>query len=313
MKQVGKYLISAVMALVAIEFFLGAAAYLNEAMPALKASSGSKFRILCIGESTTQWGGATSYPALLGALLNEKYGPNRYEVINEGGNSTDTTVIAKDLPGMLHRYQPQIVIAMMGINDPWSLNYGKSTESFFDRLRILKLIRLGRDSMFSESEISAALQKITTADARGDVDLGTREFVSVFRRFPGHPRLLEASDHRIAAANRLQGYDPRRYDLIPQTRENFSLIAKLVKESGAKLIVMQYPRLVSDLKKALSDSGSEFVFVENKTEFEKAISAENYEEYFTDRFAFTLGHPTEKGRRLLAKAAFDALENLNER
>ncbi len=74
-------------------------------------------RILCIGESITAFGGKTAYPKLLERELNSRDGGDRYVVVNGGRPGTDSTGIIDRIGRQLERYDPDIVVSMMGIND----------------------------------------------------------------------------------------------------------------------------------------------------------------------------------------------------
>lgn len=78
------------------------------------------YRILCLGESTTAglaWGNS-AYPQQLERVLNERAaGRASFRVINGGEVATTTDVILAKLPSRLEESEPDIVVAMMGIND----------------------------------------------------------------------------------------------------------------------------------------------------------------------------------------------------
>ena len=74
-------------------------------------------RILCLGESTTFSGGEYSYPSQLEEILNKKVKGLKFTVINKGIPATNTRYIVEHLSDYLTRYQPNIVVTMMGIND----------------------------------------------------------------------------------------------------------------------------------------------------------------------------------------------------
>ena len=74
-------------------------------------------RIMCIGESTTALGGENSYPSQLERVLNEaKIGVN-FKVINKGLPARQTTQIVALLEDNVKQFRPDIVVAMMGVND----------------------------------------------------------------------------------------------------------------------------------------------------------------------------------------------------
>jgi tetratricopeptide (TPR) repeat protein len=68
---------------------------------------------LCLGESTTDG----EYPRFLQEALDRKSRPGTFTVIDAGMAGTTTSRIVQALPGELETYRPDIVVAMMGIND----------------------------------------------------------------------------------------------------------------------------------------------------------------------------------------------------
>ncbi len=104
------------------------------------------YRILCLGESTTA-GGSNSYPAQLEQILNAADTGKTFSVINKGLPATNTTYILAALDENLAEYQPDMVIAMMGINDygeliPYNDAAAERTPRLVASLKIYKLLRL---------------------------------------------------------------------------------------------------------------------------------------------------------------------------
>lgn len=81
-------------------------------------SVNGEYRILCLGESTTALGGDNSYPRQLERILNSRQNKIKFKVINKGVPSTTTDQILSRVGNYFTEYQPQMVVAMMGINDP---------------------------------------------------------------------------------------------------------------------------------------------------------------------------------------------------
>jgi len=80
---------------------------------ALAMQQKGAYRIMCIGESTTQ----EQYPALLELALNERNPGMRFSVIDRGFSGTNTSLLLHRLESDLDTYHPDMVVAMMGIND----------------------------------------------------------------------------------------------------------------------------------------------------------------------------------------------------
>jgi len=71
------------------------------------------YRILCLGESTT----ANQYPVFLEKTLNRRHTGLTFSIIDKGVVATDTPTILRRLKENLAVYRPDMVIAMMGVND----------------------------------------------------------------------------------------------------------------------------------------------------------------------------------------------------
>lgn len=101
--------------------------------------------ILCLGESTTRNGGAVSWPSQLESILNEQGAGRGFIVINEGMVGTNTAAILSRLESNLERYNPDMVITMMGDNDGiLRVRYESSLESrIAKQLETVRLYRLG--------------------------------------------------------------------------------------------------------------------------------------------------------------------------
>ncbi|MFC2091515.1 tetratricopeptide repeat protein [Elusimicrobiota bacterium] len=91
--------------------------YFQEFLNKRSLSQTENLRILCIGESTTAMGGKDSYPRQLENILNDRSSKIDFAVINKGVPAINTTYILSNIEKNLHKYDPHIVVAMMGIND----------------------------------------------------------------------------------------------------------------------------------------------------------------------------------------------------
>ena len=104
------------------------------------------YRIMCLGESTTAFGGNDAYPQQLEEVLNQQNIGIKFSVINKGVSS-DTSTILSQLENNLDCYRPNMVIAMMGINDCGETKayddvFNKKNTKFTKTLQIYKLINL---------------------------------------------------------------------------------------------------------------------------------------------------------------------------
>jgi lysophospholipase L1-like esterase len=105
-------------------------------------ATGADIRVLCVGESTTALGGESSYPRQLERILNQTGGGRRFSVINVGVPGVTTDVVLARLPQQLDRYEPHVVITMLGINDGLVSDGGLRRLPAFSSLRVVKLVYL---------------------------------------------------------------------------------------------------------------------------------------------------------------------------
>ncbi len=129
------------------------------------------YRIMCLGESTTALGGGNSYPSQLENVLNERGIGIKFSVINKGEPCVSTAGIVSSLEANLDNYRPDLIVAMMGINDdnshmPQEIVLSAGAASFPGPLRTYKLIRL------------LWLRGITKASKPGDNNTVPREMVT---------------------------------------------------------------------------------------------------------------------------------------
>jgi tetratricopeptide (TPR) repeat protein len=101
------------------------------------------YRILCLGESTTQG----EYPKPLEKILNQRNIGMRFSVIDEGRGGTNTPAIVSRVGSYLAEYRPDMVVAMMGINDggshmPLEAPTTSGGRLFIRSFRVYKLMRL---------------------------------------------------------------------------------------------------------------------------------------------------------------------------
>jgi hypothetical protein len=96
----------------------------QESKNALSLEKKKVYRIVCLGESTTaEFGGKISYPRQLELILNEKNLGIKFSVINKGVPAIRMAQIIEKLDSILDEYDPDMVVAMTGINENFSYLY----------------------------------------------------------------------------------------------------------------------------------------------------------------------------------------------
>ncbi|HXT01908.1 MAG TPA: GDSL-type esterase/lipase family protein [Elusimicrobiota bacterium] len=138
--------------------------------------SRAEVRILCLGESTTA-PNEHAWPLQLQRLLDERAGPGRYAVINAAHGSTTSGILLARLPRLLERYRPQVVIAMMGVNDSrWFGIYEEGALStslwrrWRARLKLPKLLAYAYHEQWRQPDPKRTeedLRRLNEADAKG--------------------------------------------------------------------------------------------------------------------------------------------------
>lgn len=119
---------------------------LQEQRNKISLKHANSLRIMCLGESTTAQGGADSYPIQLEKILNERSIGVKFSVINKGVRATNTSIILSELEGNIKKYKPNIVLAMIGINDsgkhmPYEPPVNSNIILFIRSLKVYKLSR----------------------------------------------------------------------------------------------------------------------------------------------------------------------------
>ena len=118
---------------------------LQEGRNRASLAEGRPYRVLCVGESTTALGGEDAYPHQLERILNQQAGRNLVSVVNRGVPAINTDYILATMPALLAQYRPDVVVAMMGINDLDVPGGGPAEDGVFRRavlsLRIAKVAR----------------------------------------------------------------------------------------------------------------------------------------------------------------------------
>ena len=179
--------------------------------------------ILCIGESTTdgQW------PRFLKAALTAAGVEKEITVIDKGVGGTYTGAILRNFPLWIKEYKPDIVVAMMGIND--EDNYAVAARR--TKLRTVKLFYMLKHHLRSNktggapSADSADAAHVNAGSAHSEIPLEVLEKINlakemyvnrkyyeavkllepVLEEYPQH--LINAAYYYLLASYQLAGFD----------------------------------------------------------------------------------------------------------
>jgi tetratricopeptide (TPR) repeat protein len=97
------------------------------------------YKILCLGESTTDG----QYPKFLEEILNSRNLGISFSVIDKGHTGTFTDLILLNLESYIKRYNPDMVVTMMGVNDKRRdvVVLANAADRFYARLKTYKLAK----------------------------------------------------------------------------------------------------------------------------------------------------------------------------
>ncbi len=118
--------------------------YLQERRNIISARQKGAFRIMCLGESTTA-GGEGSYPAQLEQVLNRRNPGLKFSVINKGVPAIETNHILAHLEENLRECRPDMVTAMIGVNEYYVKYYEDiaDTQTFwFKNFKVYRLFKI---------------------------------------------------------------------------------------------------------------------------------------------------------------------------
>jgi len=96
----------------------------------------------------------------------------------------------------------------------------------------------------------------------------------------------------------------------PMTTDNYRKLRRMLEESGASLVAVQYPMRRVEFLRRLLEPASGIVFVDNESTFKQALRGRPYTDIFTDLFAGDFGHLTVEGNRMLAANVAEAVLSL---
>ncbi len=99
------------------------------------------YRIMCLGESTTQG----QWPGPLEEILNQSNIGIKFSVIDKGISGANSLRIVQSLQSSLDHYEPDMIVVMMGINDfgphiPVNLSDASRDRHFYMSLKLYRLL-----------------------------------------------------------------------------------------------------------------------------------------------------------------------------
>jgi len=194
---------------------------------------GSGVKILCVGDSHT-YGvivpESESYPAQLQRILDERE-PGAYSVVNIGVPGRNTAQALRRLPVNLSRYQPDVVIFWLGINDAWNVTDSYTEGTAFDRLllwsKVYRFVRVYLHDRHLE-------QSRLVVEGRRHVGvrntLNPRDPQTVIDAGGGETTVLDLAEEKLSGEQ-----------LTDTIVHDYRVMAGLVRATGAVPMFLAYP------------------------------------------------------------------------
>lgn len=268
--------------LVLLEAGLRLAGFVYYSTHPLPKDRGSKYRILCIGESTTFGGGASNprfnYPTQLEGMFHEKFPHLRVQCFFDNTIGVNTTENLIRFPELIEKQKPQLVIFMVGVNNWCNLNRSNilifnkrkglsrfilEVAVFMDRFRVCKLLKT--------IAYNVGFLRLKTPVPPSEITLDSKKY---------EPGIF---------------YEVAFYDL----RE----MAMICRKRRIKVIICGYPSIGEEhglyvVQKRVA-SLFNFIFLDNHAVFKNLSDPGSY---FSDVL-----HPNDKGYRVLAENIFNCI------
>lgn len=250
-----------------------------------------EYTIFCVGESTT-WGTGASdplkkgYPKQLEEMLNKQFPDKKIDVVFDKTIGQNTSEILLKFPGYIKKYQPKIIIFMVGANNWWNLdrsnillfskngylsNLTLRTLIFLDKFRTWKLLKwMAYSYGWIKEKWNYALD-VQEAEKRFK-EVEREDSWDIFFKIAGH---------------------------------DLDQMIKISKTNKIKTVICSYPYSAADLYYIQKEVAfkNKVPFVDNFKFFEQLPDKETY-------FAPDGVHPNDKGYRLTAGNIYNCiLEN----
>ena len=170
------------------------------------------YRILALGESTTAnlLNGQSSWPEELEIILNNKSKDIKFRVFNEGIPGKTTSNILANLNDNLDKYNPDMVITMMGTNDrgtyvPYEDTLEEKFRLLFKDFRVYKLFKFIIESLENKVEKSKEgtrdkSDRYTVEDKHKIIDQENEELKNLLKDKYGNITLYNETEEKLKRA-----------------------------------------------------------------------------------------------------------------
>ncbi|MFH1208624.1 MAG: SGNH/GDSL hydrolase family protein [Candidatus Omnitrophota bacterium] len=285
-------LFGVLLVLVGLEFFLRLLGFGYNVIHKAPVDTGAKYRIYCVGESTT-WGVGASDPVLKGyphqleEMLNSKYKGMKIQCLFDQTIGQNTSEILAKFPQHIKKYRPQLVIFLMGVNNWWNM----------DRSNIL---------LFNKN------QWVSQLTLKALIFLDKFRVWKLFKNmaFPLRPSQERWNYFNVQAGRVPEEREERRWNKDPIFDElaehDIGEMVKICKAEGIKIIMCTYPVAARDLRRVQINVAKKYglLLVDHYAVFQKLKDRQVYlstEDYW---------HPNDAGYAIVAENIYNCiLEN----
>lgn len=256
-------------------------------------------RILCVGDSNTyglhlEDRVKESYPAQLEELWNRDSPEAKIEVLNLGYPGTNSSAVRRDLPRMLETFRPQVVVAMIGVNDGWTEPVEIQPETHQPGLLefLRRNSRLYRGLFMLSRQLAPATLEVET------IGLAVENFAE------GHGVARYGNESFELGWNRVDRIVDSPW---PSLSENLLALVEQAATARVKLVLMTYPgrfefyQAANELTREVAvESGTPLVDLE--TVFTSLCPEKQCPEWL-----YPDGHPNSKGYGVVAESIMKQL------
>ena len=264
-----------------------------------------KIVILCIGESTTA-GIFNAWPSQLQVILNNTQEQTTFHVTNKGVPGASTSYLLREFEGNLDQYKPDIVLAMIGVNDGYDASDYSFVQSATENSRSHEINK--KNNRLSQSRLITFLNHFRVYE----LFAWLTDSIKTQTKSKAADKLMG----RVSDNDKLVTYglrNPSKWinnvtHMYPKTIQNINTMVSLATDRGINFILVQYPRRKADLLRFFIER--DMFVISNYKVFEDLLKRYEYDDLFTDNFAGDFGHSTVLGNRAIADNVARQLKKL---
>lgn len=184
------------------------------------------YRIICIGDSTTYGIGASninkfSYPSQLQNILDKNIINNKFEVINLGSPGMNSSQVLNRFEKNIFDYKPDMVIMMVGINDPW--NFEESNILKFYNMTTIRGLYMRMELLLNQLKLYQFIKLVYLSDKFNEIsvpDFNDKTMNKAIDFYKGDPDRTKAFNMAIV--------------------NNIANLKQIAEDNNAKIIFMKY-------------------------------------------------------------------------